>query len=593
MSERALYVTGTNVVFGVFHPGDGSASAVLFCPPFGWDEICSYRSRRAWAERLSARGHPSLRFDLPGTGDSPGFANGPHRLEEWVAAVETAAAWLRRASGRERTTAIGIGLGGLLALRAVALGAPIDDLVLWGVPADGKRLLRELRAVARVESESIVAAGGPAPPVGEPLAPGGFVVSEELQADLAALDAAALRIPVGRSLRVLLIGRDGVRLDESLRRQLEESASEVSTDPGYGYGAMMSPPDSSRLPVEVFATVDSWLAGRSGEQRESQADAAPTDSDSVEVAVDGALVRETPVRIDAGTMSLFGILAEPALAPAGTFAVVLLNAGAIRRVGPNRMWVDFARRWAARGITTFRVDVEGIGDATGDGQRYTDVSELYEPSFVAQVQLALDRLSDLRGVERFILLGLCSGAFWSFHTALEDPRVAAAIMLNPRVLHWHPRLDAARDARTLGTRVQTWRFWQWNLPRGRATLPRLLSLGRWVATTVVRPFDRPVAKTLAQTAESLERLQSRGQTATLIFCEGEPLREELLGAELLPRGSRWPNLEFELLPGRDHTFRPVWMHQRVHEAVDRALERELGRPEPTAATGAGQAATGR
>ena len=46
--------------------------------------------------------------------------------------------WLRAASRSSRVAVIGIGLGGLLAIEATRSGAPIDDLVLWAVPAGGR-----------------------------------------------------------------------------------------------------------------------------------------------------------------------------------------------------------------------------------------------------------------------------------------------------------------------------------------------------------------------------------------------------------------------------------------------------------------------
>jgi hypothetical protein len=91
----------------------------------------------------------------------------------------------------------------------------------------------------------------------------------------------------------------------------------------------------------------------------------------------------------------------------------------------------------------------------------------------------------------------------------------------------------------------------------------------------LRPLDRPVATTLAQIVRSFDRLRERGQEATLIFCDGEPLRDELEEGGLVADDARWPNVTIELVPGRDHTFRPVWMHPSVHEAVDRALERAI------------------
>ncbi len=67
---RPLYFgQGREAAFGFLHepqrePARGPG--VLICPPFGWDDICTYRPRRDWAEHLTAGGRPVLRFDLPG-----------------------------------------------------------------------------------------------------------------------------------------------------------------------------------------------------------------------------------------------------------------------------------------------------------------------------------------------------------------------------------------------------------------------------------------------------------------------------------------------------------------------------------------------
>ena len=138
----------------VFHAPAPPArpTAVIMCPPFGWDEVCSYRSRRYWAERLADAGYATIRLSYPGTGDSGGMPRDPGRLDAWTAAVSSAGAWLREASGASRIVAVALGLGGLLAYRAMAFGAPIDDLVLWATPARGRALVRQLRAFSKLES---------------------------------------------------------------------------------------------------------------------------------------------------------------------------------------------------------------------------------------------------------------------------------------------------------------------------------------------------------------------------------------------------------------------------------------------------------
>jgi alpha-beta hydrolase superfamily lysophospholipase len=225
-------------------------------------------------------------------------------------------------------------------------------------------------------------------------------------------------------------------------------------------------------------------------------------------------------------------------------------------------------------VTALRLDLEGIGDATGDGERYTDVSELYAPQFVDQVRAALDALEARGGPRRYMLLGLCSGAYWAFHTALDDDRVSAAVMLNPRVLYWDPDLEPARDARKLKRQLFQTRSWRKTL-RGenRLDAPRLLALVRRLASR----REAPGAAAAPAVERAFDELRDAGRRAVFMFCDGEPLREELEEHGLLPPSDRWPNVELETIPGRDHTLRPLWMHEHVHAALDRALAAELGR----------------
>src|SRR5204863_2898926 len=62
-----------------------------------------------------------------------------------------------------------------------------------------------------------------------------------------------------------------------------------------------------------------------------------------------ANVIETTYTVGRPAASMFGILSEPdPNAPRAECCVLFLNPGAVRHIGPNRMWVEAARRWAAR-----------------------------------------------------------------------------------------------------------------------------------------------------------------------------------------------------------------------------------------------------
>src|SRR5213078_3809525 len=255
--------------------------------------------------------------------------------------------------------------------------------------------------------------------------------------------------------------------------------------------------------------VDRWLhaAGPAGASA-AVATISPGTSTTAVLACEGAEVVETPVEVRCDFGRISGILAAP---PEGDHpvAVVMLNAGAIRRIGPNRMWVELARRWASQGVPTFRLDFAGIGDAEGD-RRFSNVAALYEPEFAGQISAALDVLQRRLGAQRFVLTGLCSGGYWAFQGALRDPRVVASASINAGVLEWSPlvledrRLQPLRDGLRRSLRKP------FELPRltrviaGRLRGKAARALGR-------DSLDR-----------SLDRLRERNTKVLLLFAELEP-----------------------------------------------------------------------
>jgi pimeloyl-ACP methyl ester carboxylesterase len=602
---RPIYLDrASSPIFGFLHDAGSDSRrdvAVLICAPFGWDDVCSYRSRREWAIHLAHGGYATLRFDPPGSGDSAGSPHEPGRLQAWVDATASAAGWLRSQTGARRIAAIGIGLGGLVAGVALTQGAQIDDLVLWATPARGRNYLRELRAFASLEDEGLsptrarrgslrLARRAPSPFEGQ-LEAGGFVLSAETVQALEALDLTEAPIPTPAGRHVLMLKRDGLPVDARLQGHLEAAGVAVSVAKGQGYRAMMARPHDAVSPTQAFAEVDSWLDGFSRPTIDAGGDdeRAPATNTALLAAdragavleIDGTTIRETPFLAGHPTEELFGIVAEPVGARAADVCVVLFNAGAMHHIGPNRMWVEMARRWAARGVPVARVDLAALGDSAGEPLPSRDMAALYARETIDQVRVTLDAL-ETRGVAtHFVLGGLCSGAYWSFHGALQDERVVSTLLLNPRAFFWDPSLERMRELRS-GLRSGT--LWR-RAAHGEASFARIRKLLQWSPSAPLMLVRRAVSRRRARRlgGDALDRafdsLRDSGKPLTVAFSDKEPLYEELAREGRLKRLDRWPNLTLELLPGSYHTLRQVGVQQATHQVLDEAMTRELARLE--------------
>jgi hypothetical protein len=558
------------------------STPVLVCPPWGWEEVASFRVRRDWAHRLADAGHPTLRLTLPATGNSDGTPRDPELLDAWIGSIGTAATWLKDRLGAERVAALGLGLGGLLAFEGVARGAPIDDLAIWAAPRSGRHFVRETTAFARLqawrvegEEDGADADAG----LGEGwLEAGGFLLSPEtLQA------LRGLRFQVGGERptpsRVLILGRDAVAPDAELAEQLRASGAEAELAAGPGWGLMTSHPERAVLPGAVAASLEGWLASgqaASATERSTLSPAAFAEEATMALA-DGS-TDETAVLLTQPWGDAFGVLTEPKRTGAGLCAV-FLNAGAVRSTGPSRLWVETARGWAARGVASMRIDLEGIGEADGEPGGGLRVGDFYQPRFGPQLAAVLDELAGRGLGSEFVLVGLCAGGYWAFRAAVEDARVRAAVLLNGGALRWHSDLLAERAARK-APRAFDRRQWR-RLLAGRERLRKLRAVIGAVLLGVVRgglfsSGRRRSQVVLAEVEADLDRLRESETEALIAFSEGEPLGVEVEASGIPAQvAERWPNVELAELPGKDHSLRPFAAQRAARRLLDEELERLL------------------
>ncbi|HJV88834.1 MAG TPA: hypothetical protein VJ623_00905 [Holophagaceae bacterium] len=527
---------------------------LVLLPPMGYEDTCAYRPLRSLADALAAAGHVVLRLDWPSLGDSGMGPLDPGLMTAWRQTVAEAASSLR-ARGLPRVAAIGVRAGALLALASAGL----DELVLWGLPsAGGRGLVREERAFHRMAAKAFgdLPADAPALPAGAVEA-GGFLLSEATVKAFEALDPAALARS-GPWGRVLLLDRDGAPPPAALVDAFQAAGAVVTADPSPGLGALLENSYQSELRPEVAQAITAWCGLGATEGPVGPSLGNPT------LALEGG-VEERPWVLAGGRGELSGILSLPpgGVAP-GTGWTLFLNAGGIRRSGPNRLWTQGARRLARAGRPSLRLDVRDVGDSDGVSVPHGDLEEMYSEASVLDVLAAYDWLM-AQGAGSVDVVGLCSGSFLGIQLAARR-QVRRALLFNGLAYVWNDEARAGGMTGHIGASLLNGRRWR-RLLTGRIDARALaravvskawLNLGAWVQKALGR-------SSVSEVAELFRRVAQRGTRIQLVSSAGDPSIAYL--ERHLPVGDRPPLV---VIPGVDHTIRPVWAHERILRMVEDA-----------------------
>ncbi len=548
--------------------------AAVVCPPFGYEAICARRSLTALATAFAAVGVPTLRFDYHGTGDSAGDDLDPLRVAAWQASIAAAIAEVCTLPGIETVVLVGLRLGALLAATVATARRDIAAVVAIAPVVQGKAYVRELRALQ-------MALGLSQPPPEVSWTPPareavGFALTEATVNDLN-----ALQMPTTQAVapHVLLVDRRDMSIGTAWPNGQQSQGVDVMVQQFDGYAAMMLDPHKVQVPTAMIDGVVGWLARITADVSATatgvtQATPRP---EPLPMLMTGS-VRETPMMIP-GATTIFGVKTVPlpvAVASGGGHgsgagrAVLMLNAGAVHHIGPNRLYVALARCLAAHGVASLRIDIAGIGDsraATVDRENI-----VYPPAAIDDVQRALVILQ--RDYQEISVLGLCAGGYHGFKAAVAGAAIRRAVIINPLTYFWSEGMSLevpeaavvgeAKDYQASMLSLDKWR----KVLRGevniahvanivsRRLLQRAQHLGRDVARRFGMRWGDDLGYEIAMTTK-------RGIVLNFVFAQGDPglqmLHEQ--GGRVVRQALQDRTLTIDVIDGADHTFTACWTHE--------------------------------
>lgn len=403
MSATPSWFGSNPPLFGVLHlPDDGRArGGVLLAPSLFAEEVSAHAALRLLAEQLAAAGLAVLRLDYPGTGDSgdPELVT----VDAWRTGLAAGLAELRRLTP-QWLAAVGLRFGATL-LTGCSDAKALDALVFWD-PVAGNRMLREQTSLYRLTAG---AAGA--------------------EVNAADVDTLHFQVP-GRLAEQIRGTRPQPMADfpgaclllERTCGQAQIGGPATTRLTVDGQAEMLEVDvDMRRMPTATLDLIAGWLEPLAPTERRPTG-FRPTHRATVPAP--DAPVTETIESLGPGR--LFAIRTTPTSEQRGELpTVAFLNTATDHHIGPGRLWVELARKLAADGFISVRLDLPGLGETDPVAGRIT--GESYDPAFIDDLAAAASDVADGRPV---VNVGLCSGAYHAMEWSLRSP-AAGVVAVNP------------------------------------------------------------------------------------------------------------------------------------------------------------------
>jgi len=449
--------------------------AAVLCNPWGYEENCSFATYQLLARRLAESGIETLRFDYDGCGNSWGDSSDPQRLARWVASCGQAIAFMSSRTGRP-VNVVGLRMGAALAALASAR-YNIDGAVFWDPVVNGRRYLRALRAMTMM---GVDAAPDPTNP-GSLVAIGHFLSPATVD-EIGRLDLQTLvECRIGSAL---IVSRPGAAEPKRLLKALATCGVAGSLEEHPGTDKLMDcAAEQSVIPHDIVERIVAWLRERSSGNalRKALLPASAT-------LLAPAPHAWTEEHVSIGPLGLAGVLTMPQhKLSAGV--VVMVNNGVARSIGPARAWVEWARTWAALGISSLRLDLSGLGDSGSHPlQRANDQ---YPIQAIADFEAVAEELHR-RGLTPVVAVGLCSGAFLSLDAAAARAGLSGVVAINSQLFHLPDPPGSADRLRRAAPPTHPWVQYFFENTRAGRLLARHLPYAAWWLLDLLRLQPSPL-----------------------------------------------------------------------------------------------------
>jgi pimeloyl-ACP methyl ester carboxylesterase len=244
--------------------------------------------------------------------------------------------------------------------------------------------------------------------------------------------------------------------------------------------------------------------------------------------------------------SLHGILVEPEPGDRreGAPAVLTWNVGLHHHVGPYRYFVDLTRSLAQCGFTCLRFDISGMGDSDVNRDDARPDTERAQ----GDVREAMVALAKERGIERFILVGFCSGVDAAHALSVSEERVAGTVYVEGYAFRTNGFY--LRYARRFLSRNRWERLLRKKVPKLFGDDAQLSTAEEERERIYLREYPTP-----DKLRADFRAMLARGKQLLLLYVGGDTdynHRTQFL--EMIGERSELANVELEYLPKADHTF---------------------------------------